>query len=537
MQPGIPSIKNKQVTIDHFKGLCLRSIVPNGYFSDSENLSASGYPALTTRSPRSTVNECSAITDMYLHNRIMWVENDKLYYGDREVGAVSPGRKQFASIGSRVVIYPDKLLVDTETFSLSPLEQVFEGTGVAVFSCDRSGAPAAETGYVGLACTGIGTGFRAGDGVDITGFTDEEGLNGSYVLQTVSADLLVIVAEADEGFTASGEITVSRSAPDLDFICALNNRIWGVSSAGNVLYACKLGDPTNWNCFEGISTDSYAASVTSPGAFTGMTGNLGNVILFKENEIIKVYGSKPSNFQLVSSRMPGICRGGARTLAYTDSTLFYLGSNGIYAYDGASPVMISEALGNTSFSAGCAGALDGKYYISMKNVSNNTWGLYVYDAQTGIWQKENGGNVRFIAETDSNLFIGLPDGKVNSVHNEPMWYSLIPQLPMRMSLIEHRFSWYAVSGAISLCTPNRQHISRLYLRLSLSSLATLSVSVRYPGNGLWTEIGSFTGPLSESTVALSIVPRRTDSIYLKLSGVDECAIHSLTWGYAEGSDF
>lgn len=31
----------------------------------------------------------------------------------------------------------------------------------------------------------------------------------------------------------------------------------------------------NWNCFEGIATDSYAASVGSDGDFTGCIGHMG----------------------------------------------------------------------------------------------------------------------------------------------------------------------------------------------------------------------------------------------------------------------
>ena len=50
----------------------------------------------------------------------------------------------------------------------------------------------------------------------------------------------------------------------------------------NELYACKLGDFKNWNCFLGISTDSYVASVGTDGPWTGAVTYLGNPIFFKE---------------------------------------------------------------------------------------------------------------------------------------------------------------------------------------------------------------------------------------------------------------
>ena len=69
-----------------------------------------------------------------------------------------------------------------------------------------------------------------------------------------------------------------------------------------MIYACKLGDPTNWFSYRGIAADSYAVTVGSDGAFTGAATCMGYALFFKENTLHKLCGTKPSDFQLTSLR-------------------------------------------------------------------------------------------------------------------------------------------------------------------------------------------------------------------------------------------
>ena len=45
---------------------------------------------------------------------------------------------------------------------------------------------------------------------------------------------------------AAEKITMERRIPDMEFLTECDNRVWGCSSKENVIYSCKLGDPTNW---------------------------------------------------------------------------------------------------------------------------------------------------------------------------------------------------------------------------------------------------------------------------------------------------
>lgn len=62
---------------------------------------------------------------------------------------------------------------------------------------------------------------------------------------------------------------MERRIPDMEFLTECDNRVWGCSSKENVIYSCKLGDPTNWYSYRGIAADSYAVTVGTDGAFTG----------------------------------------------------------------------------------------------------------------------------------------------------------------------------------------------------------------------------------------------------------------------------
>lgn len=89
--------------------------------------------------------------------------------------------------------------------------------------------------------------------------------------------------------------------------------------------------------FDGLDTDSYAVDTGSAGSFTACVSYLGYPIFFKEEHIYKVYGSIPSNFQVMGSATLGVAEGSAGSLAVAGEILFYLSRAGIMAYSGGIP--------------------------------------------------------------------------------------------------------------------------------------------------------------------------------------------------------
>ena len=174
--------------------------------------------------------------------------------------------------------------------------------------------------------------------------------------------------------------------PLLDFVIESGNRLWGCRYGENAngdvvneIYASKLGDFKNWNCFMGISTDSYVASCGTDGQWTGAITHLGYPIFFKENYLHKVYGNYPSNYQIQTTECRGVQKGCGKSLAIVNEKLFYKSINGICVYDGSLPSEISQAFGDIRYSEAVGGSHNNKYYVSMKSEEDNKYYLFVFD--------------------------------------------------------------------------------------------------------------------------------------------------------------
>ena len=140
--------------------------------------------------------------------------------------------------------------------------------------------------YVRIGAPGIGRGLKDQDGVTLSGIqyigSDEalkaqfDFLNAAHIVQAVDEDWIVISGVIDQNYTqAAGCVRADRKAPAMDFVIECNNRLWGCrygkqdGQTVNMMYACALGDFTNWQKFAGTSQDSYFAHLGSDGPFTG----------------------------------------------------------------------------------------------------------------------------------------------------------------------------------------------------------------------------------------------------------------------------
>ena len=189
---------------------------------------------------------------------------------------------------------------------------------------------------------------------------------GTLVQSAESAQWTSLDGKETRSFAVSTPVRMERRVPDLDYVTECDNRVWGCSSKENVIYACRLGDPTNWFSYRGIAADSYAVTVGSDGAFTGAATCMGYALFFKENTLHKLYGSKPSDFQLTSLRCRGVAKNAARSLCVLNETLYYLSPDGVMAWDGSIPTKVSGALDSgrlANVQSAVDSALDGRYYL------------------------------------------------------------------------------------------------------------------------------------------------------------------------------
>lgn len=390
------------------------------------------------------------------------------------------------------------------------------------------------TTYVKIASPGIGTPFSQYDGITISGVEGEalSALNGNFVLWSRGDNYLVVVGTLSGPVTVSsqtGPMTFARQMPLMDFVIESENRLWGCrygparnGQIVNEIYASKLGDFKNWTCYMGVSTDSYAVSLGSDGAFTGAVTHLGHPIFFKEGCMHKIYGNYPANYQLQTTACRGVQKGSHRSLAIVNEILYYKARNGICAYDGSLPQEISSALGQTVYGNAVAGAHGNKYYVSMQDTAG-AWHLFVYDTALGLWHREDDTPVdTFCSCGDEMYLIDRRDQRIKTVFGsgEPAE----PTVP-----------WMAESGIIGCSLPDYKYVTRLTMRVMLAKGSSMTVWIQYDSTGIWEEVCRLVGRNLQS-FAVPIRPRRCDHFRIRFEGSGDAKLLSVAKTMEKGSD-
>ena len=405
---------------------------------------------------------------------------------------------------------------------------------------------AIATTYIKISSPGIGVSFEKYDGVTIEGLKDEvlidnttgeaiedtsnlSQIDGSFVIWDKGDDYIVVIGMLDVTRTITNSITVKREMPEMDFIVESENRLWGchygIANNGEVvneIYASKLGDFKNWNCFMGISTDSYAASVGTDGQFTGAVTHLGYPIFFKEKHMHKIYGNYPANYQIQTTACRGVQKGSEKSLAIVNEVLYYKSTMAVCAYDGSLPSEVSYALGEEFYSDAVGCAHGNKYYVNMKD-RGGKYSLFVYDTAKGLWHKEDDSHIKsFCSCRDELYYIDAEDGAIKTMGGSG-------------EAAEAKVEWMAETGVIGTDSPDKKYVSRMTVRMSLDIGARVYFYCQYDSIGEWEHLATMTGT-SLRSFSVPIRPRRCDHFRLRIVGEGEARIYSISKTIEGGSD-
>ena len=542
--------------MDAFGGLNRSPRTGEGEFAQMENLSSDFYPVLAPCPPREQL-DITGVTSLGAGQRLFYTQGTELVLGDRRIdlGLSPDGNKILVKMGAYVVVFPDKKYASTlENGDCGSLEARFEAANAVLTPCTLEGADripdyiqsaeplspengtlwldtaaspavlkewsaasnlwaAVETAYVRIEAPGIGVPFRQYDGVTLSG---AEALDGANVIWQAGSDFAV-VSGVLEGQKHMRGLVLSRTVPEMDYVIECGNRLWGcragtdrLGNPVNEIYASKLGDFRNWNCFMGLSTDSYAVTVGTQGPFTGAITYLGNPLFFKEDCLYKIYGSYPAAFHVQSTACRGVAQGGGESLAIVGETLFYKSPMGVCAYDGSLPAEVGRNLGFDPLEGGVGAGFGGKYFLSLQE-HTGTDALYVYDKLLGQWHRETGFGARQMVSHAGKLY-GLDK-------NGGLWL-------LRGGKSRARVKWMARTGRISGWDGKRMVLKSLELQLLLANRARMDISVRYDDRGAWERIGTLTG--SDRRFLLPIRPKPCSHLELLLEGEGDIRLLSLT---------
>ena len=562
-----------------FRGYNHRLVINDTEFFDMKNMTGDYYPILSPRRRRLHIANYSGNTNgVFAKTKLLWVKGTSLFYNAQLVGTVADSPKQFVSMGALVLIFPDKKVFNTAnpTGGLTNMETSFSSTsgsdvtytltrqdGTAYNNptvspsapenpadgalwVDTTGSPhvlkvysaysetwtQVFTTYIKISYANIGQSFNKGDGVTISGSTISD-LNGTMVIQDKGNDYIVVIGMIDQTTTQSTALTVSRSVPSMDFLTEYQNRVWGCSSANHEVYCCKLGDPYNWNVYDGLSTDSYAATIGSDGDFTGAVTYGNYVLFFKADKVHYIQGDRPSNFVIGEKALRGVEKGSEKSLIIVDEILYYKSPEGVVAYTGSYPDNLYEPFGDIRYKNAVGGGTRSKYYISMQREDDSSWHTFCYDTKKGLWYKEDDLHVTYFAAWNNELFYMDSDNNFGSIFGTTGNDSSI--IVQNQTEMEGPVDWYVETGNIGLDLPDEKTVSRILIRMSVDTDTEVSVLVQYDSSGIWTGARTVhTNSLNSFTIP--IIPARCDHMKIRIQGTGDCKIYSISKEIENGSE-
>ncbi len=502
--PYLQEVQNpSKKYIVSFRGINYGEGAQDGEFSETQNISTERYPSMSPRTERTVYNTYpEALTTIHAKDGIMLICGKDVLFNNVKVGEVTEGRKQTATIGNYVVIFPDKKYYNVSTNEFGSMEAEYKASGL-VFTASS------------ITTTEDDFSFRQGDAVEITGCATAEN-NKTPIIKSVDGKVLTFADNTFTESTESGEVTIKRGVPDLDFICESGYRLWGTK--GNTIFASKYSDPFNFSVNEGIESDSYWIEVGSDGEFTGCIPYSSHICFFKENVIHKLYGTKPRNYQLVTVNAYGVQSGCERSLCIVNEQLLYKGVDGVYAYTGGVPDLISEKFGTKRFSEAVAACDGERYYISMQ--SNGEWSFFAYDVLKNIWMREDNTHATDMAFHNGKVYFTSSDNTVYVIDREASRSSV---------------EWSATFSPFNEMMNERKGYSKFHLRLDMNKGSWVAVDVKADTDRQWKQAYS-THNERAKTVSVPIVPTRCDSVAVRIRGKGDCTIKTFIREFTVGSD-
>lgn len=200
--------------------------------------------------------------------------------------------------------------------------------------------------------------------------------------------------------TIEGELSTATGvgsliSPNPDFIANHLNRIWTLE--GNTLRFSALDTSITEDHFNDWDTSNNAGTIIIPAtggdSGTGIYSLNGYLYVFQRNATWEIFGTSPSNFELrnISNEIGCINR---RTLVEYDRYLMFLSSRGVYLFDGANMVSVSEnsvdnLIATWANKTNCAATLWDNRYLIAYTPSGETYNseAICYEIKNEIWSK------------------------------------------------------------------------------------------------------------------------------------------------------
>lgn len=381
----------------------------------------------------------------------------------------------------------------------------------------------------------IGQGFKVGDAVTISGCETIPENNKIAIIREIApvgtetengvlirfSDYCFKMPEGTDGQTVTkyqeNAVTIKREVPELKVIFEHENRLWGAN--GKEIFASKLGDPFNWNCFDGLSTDSFYLQTQEKGEITAGI-SFGYPRFFREDSMTTVYGSMPSAFQTQVTELLGVKQGEQLSLERMGGILLWLSNKGIVMYDGDQVYLQDQVFGDWKLSKVISKADAAKCYVHADLGQHpladgeRLTALFCYDMTKGVWTKENDPSIRSMTYMNGVIY-ALAGAQIIMLDREG-------DLSGEIGAIES----FAEFGDFSDGSPNRKAVSKVQLRMEVGEGAFVLVKIRYNSSGEWMTIKTIEAG-NKRSVYIPVIPHRCDHYRIRIEGTGDWTLYSM----------
>lgn len=318
-----------------------------------------------------------------------------------------------------------------------------------------------------------------------------------------------------------GAMSLKKDVPDMDTLCVSQNRMWGAKD--NTVYACALGNCLSWQSYTGLDTDAVAFDIGTPGNIISSYEYGNSPMFFKENEFYRVYGSTVSDYSLTRVAGVGVNSDSANSICEINSVLFFNSPDGVYAYSGGIPSIISDNFDGRI--TDCIASTDGFKYYAMATIGGKRR-MYVYDANKRVWTSESGIDVIGYARHDNTLKCLDSSGYEYVISGYGDFGTVMDDICEEAYIEFNDF----YGGGIG-----HKEISRIIIRASVNPRYNpLHIYIQYDSDGMWHRVGKMYNQNNYKRVMeFGFALRKCDHYRFKLVCQGEFTLYSIAREYID----
>lgn len=318
------------------------------------------------------------------------------------------------------------------------------------------------------------------------------------------------------------------NTPNTNIFVCHRGRIF--AAYGTNIYHSGANLPNDWTTLN----DAGIAGITAAKSdITGLAIYNARVVAFTEYSMHELYGNQPTNYVMVDIEGEIGCISN-RSIVKCNKKLYWAWHDGIYEYNGASPVKVSRAvekyfkgISYTNRTKIVSGSIGDFLYISIPYKASTNNMLLVFDTRIGKWYLESGSFVNFTT-IKNNLYGIDTSGKIHNMRDTALFTD--NGSPIAWEMITKAYHENAMSQKKTL-----SHIDLVY---SAAANATMNI-------GYTTDINSttFTNLVSsedfdlngEETNSKFLIPvsalQNVDWYKFQIKGTGDVTIHGLERNY------